>query len=169
MPNNQQDKHTLFLGKLVTNLQSLEFLLRGFLSTVYNLNSNGLIPGMPKNIYDLEVNTIVPENYLTNYYSLGQLIDKYNSYLNGRDTSLSINKQTLVDLRDALAHGRVSGTTPYPPHKILKFDSPKNGQVRVAFSQTMDEGWFRDQIRFVFGEVKKVYNACKLYAKRMII
>lgn len=169
MTNNQQDKHTLSLGKLVVNLQSLEFLLRGFLSTIYDLDSNGLIPGMPRDMYDLDVGTVVPENYLTNYYSLGQLIDKYNSYVNARDTSLSINKQILVDLRDALAHGRVSGPAPSPPLKIIKFDPPRGGQVRVTFSQTMDENWFKSQIPLVYAELKKVYNACKLYAKRMIV
>jgi hypothetical protein len=168
MKNNQQDKHALSLGKLVANLQSLEFLLRGFLSTIYDADSDGLIPDMPRDVYNLPVGSIVPENYITNYLSLGKLIDAYNEYVNERDTTLKIDRGTLVELRDALAHGRVSGTEPFPPLKILKFDQPRREQVRVAFSQTMDEDWFRSQILLVLAEVRKVYNSCKQYAPSMV-
>ena len=169
MVNQEQEYHDS-VGKLIANLQSLEFLLRAFLATIYDTDSNGLIPGMPKNMYDLQVGDMVPINYLTNYYHLGQIIDKYNEYLKPKDVSFLIDRDSIVGLRDALAHGRVSGVSPHPPLRIIKFDKPDKqniGQVKVVFSDTMDKEWFSSKIHFVYEAMMRVHNASTLFAPKM--
>jgi hypothetical protein len=165
----EEDKHTAFVGRLVVNLQSLEFLLRGFLSTIHEADSNGLIPGMPQEMYNLKIGDEVPVNYLTNYEPLGKIMDKYNNYIKPRDASLLLDRNSLVDLRDAIAHGRVSGAIPSSSIKIIKFRRPKDGRVKIMFLQTMDTDWFERQIKFVYDEAMKTYRACKLFAPSMIV
>ena len=166
---NDDEKHILSIGKLISNLQSLEFLLRGFLATIYDSDSDGLIPGMPKDMYDLQAGQTVPINHITNYESLRQIIDKYNDYVKEEDISLLLNRQQLVDLRDAMAHGRVSSAAPTPLLKILKFDRPDGGQARVMLSQTMDDAWFKSQISLVYESIMRIYHACELFAPIMIV
>ena len=101
---------------------------------------------------------IVPENAFTNYDTLGQLINKYNS--NSRISSVGFGiDETLVDIRDAIAHRRVSAATYSGTLKLLKFDKPKNGQVKVTFSASLTEKWFAEQIKRVYGAVLKVNEA----------
>ena len=112
------DKHALALGKLVGNFQSLEFALRAFL-----LNDEvalGKVVLHSPNLNDMNEGDVVRLNAFTDYDNLGQLIDRYNSHTKILSAGLTIDK-TLVRVRDAIAHGRVSGNTPTPPLKLLKF------------------------------------------------
>jgi len=165
---SDEEKHVRAVGALIVNLQSLEFLLRGFLSTVYDSDAKGLIPGMPPNLTTLHVGQSVPENYITNYDNLVQLIEKYNAFLTKKDISLLLDKQ-LVTLRDALAHGRVFQEQSRTKFQLLKFDRPANGQVQVVFSETMDDQWFKHNAGFIRAECNKVYDACRRFAPTMIV
>jgi hypothetical protein len=46
---------------------------------------------------------------------------KYNGLVESVSSDLCVDSQ-LVNLRDALAHGRVSSNVPQPPLRLLKFD-----------------------------------------------
>jgi len=154
---SEAEKHALNLGKLVGNFQSLEFALRAFL-TNDEIAQRGSLPQSATNMHDMNEGDIVPENALTNYDTLGQLIKKYNGHPKILSASLTID-ETLVDIRDAIAHGRVSAEMPSSSLKLLKFDKPKNGQVRVTFSVTMTKEWFGEQIKRVYNAVLRVSEA----------
>ncbi len=164
-----EEDHVRSVGALIANLQSLEFLLRGFLSTVYDSDANGLLPDMPKDWTGLRASQIVPVNHMTNYDNLGELIDKYNTYMENRNKALMLYRKAVVELRDALAHGRVFQEQSHTRFQLLKFDKPRDGKVFVTFSQTMDKQWFKYQAEFVIEECKKVLRACKLFAPSMIV
>ena len=83
----------------------------------------------------------VQETHLTNYDSLEQLIDKYNNVVNPAN-SLFLLDRTVVEIRDALAHGRVMSRTSNPPLRIFKFNRPNRGNVDVVYDQTMDQQWY---------------------------
>jgi hypothetical protein len=134
MELNEADKNALWLGKLLSNFQSLEFGLRAFLTNV-EIASGSSFP-LSENLYDMNEGDIVPENAFTNYDSLAQLIKKYNSHPKVVSDDLKIDS-TLVVVRDAIAHGRVSLETLSSPLRLLKFDEPKNNQVKVKFSIIM--------------------------------
>jgi hypothetical protein len=70
------------LGKIVSNLRSLECLLRMFLKEANGESSS-------TQYFNLKINDEVSEDSFTNYDTLGQLIKKYNDHsipaINGRN------------------------------------------------------------------------------------
>lgn len=156
MELNEADKHALRLGKLVANFHSLEFVLRAFL-----LNAEG--PSKSSVLQSTDLNALiegetVPENAFTNYDTLGDLMDKYNNNPKIVSAKLTINKD-LVRIRDAIAHGRVSGSTPSSTLNLLKFDKPEKGKVKVTFSILMTKEWFSEQVTRVYKAILRVNEA----------
>lgn len=150
------DEHARHLGGLVGNFQSLEFILRAFLQTLPNARPIGVPHGT--DLYSFPVGTDLPENELTSYDSLGQLIDKFNAEMKKR--GLTIIDKSLIDVRDALAHGRVSASSVTDTLRLLKFSKPVNGRVRVTFNEQLTEQWF-------VAQKKRVNEAIQSVAKVM--
>ena len=146
------DEHAYSLGKLLANFQSLEFILRAFLWNLPLAPSCGVPCGT--DIYSLPVGTELDECAFTNYDSLGKLIEKYN--LGAGDRRLPQIDPTLVDIRDALAHGRVSTDSLDQPPRLLKFSCPRNGRVRITFNEQLTQSWFKHQIHRVCEAIQSV-------------
>jgi len=145
-------EHVLYLGNLMMNFQLLEGVIRAFLHA---------FPGQQlfndeyaaKGIFAQPVGTYYPDNALTNYDSLGELIKKFNKYAD----QYAIQKVdiSLVEIRDAIAHGRVFAQEPGQPEspfglplRLVKFDRPFNGKTKMVFNEIMTDSWFeRQQIR----------------------
>lgn len=157
-PNENISSHVISLGKLMCNFQSLEFMLRGFLHRLPNAPALGLPSGT--DIYTKPVGTQLPVNDITSYESLGQLISRYN-----RETvKLACGKVidiTLVNLRDALAHGRTSMEASGDIIRLLKFDKPQHGKVRIAFNEEMNRSWFERNNKRVYDAMMEVHQAYK--------
>jgi len=147
------------MGKLVVHLQSLEFALRAFL---YNKETGPkpTNPDFAKKIYDFNAGDYVDENAFTNYDTLGELIGKYNKIVALTDSTLCVDKN-IVDIRDALAHGRISSESPsfMEPQKLVKYDKPQNGQVRVTHCITLKKEWFDENIKLVHENILHVSEA----------
>jgi len=158
IPNMKQEEHPINLGKLLVNFQSLEFALRAFLMNYEVASGHSFLQSI--NLHGMNEGDIVPENAFTNYDNLRQLIEKYNNHPRIISSGLTIDA-ALVDIRDAIAHGRVAGERPLPPFKLLKFDKPKNKRVKVTFSALMTKEWFSLKIADVQRAVFKVYEATK--------
>lgn len=106
-------------------------------------------------IYLSPVGTELPENDITSYDSLGQLFTKFNLEMLSRGhPQLDMG---LVDLRDALAHGRVSAAVQDDTLRLIKFDKPKNGKARVTFNELMTEQWFTSQKARIIVALKLVH------------
>ena len=146
------DEHAMQLGRLVANFQSLEFLLRAFLQDTPSARPVGVPHGT--DIYSYPVGTDLPESELTSYDSLGQLIGKYNKEIGKR--GLPPIDETLVEIRDALAHGRVSAADPENNLRLLKFSKPAGGRVSVAFNEELSSDWFSAQRKRVFEAMQAV-------------
>jgi len=151
---NIDDKHALLIGQILWNLQSLEFVIR---ASLFNLHSRTK-PG-PK-LYNMKVGDSVEENELTDYAQLNKLIKRYNNEVVKNDSKLVVD-ETLVALRDALAHGRVSSETKKNNYKVLKFSKPKSGNVEVVFSQEITETWLIEQKVRVCREIVNVLKVHK--------
>ena len=146
--------HAKYLGSLIGNFHSLEFILRAFLQKLPSARPYGLPEGT--DVYAFGVGRELPENEMTSYDSLGQLIDKYNNEMRKRkEKELD---QTLVEIRDALAHGRVSAEQPDRPLRLVKFSKPSQGRVKVTFNEIMSEEWFLAQRKRVYDALQSVYN-----------
>lgn len=149
------DDHAKLLGKLVGSFQSLEFMLRFFLQRLPTARPIGIPDGI--DIYSFPVGKDLPESELTSYDSLGELIRKYNKEVI-KHHLVEIDLE-LVEIRDALAHGRISANGTNETLRLLKFSRPKEGRVTVLFNVEMTETWFVDQKQRVNSAMELVKNA----------
>jgi hypothetical protein len=152
------------LGALKVNLLSLEFALRMFLYNDEVVNAmRGTAPPVFApfaNPERLRIGDCVPLNAFTNYDTLGQLIAKYNQRVAQSASELSVDP-ALVELRDALAHGRASAPVADGPIHLLKFSRPQPARscVEVTCSMSLDSAWLDAQPKRVLGAVKKAVEA----------
>ena len=130
------------VGAIVTHLQSLEFVLRRILYECAGLDR----PGVHDDLTRLKKGDRVALDPITNYDTLGEVIDKVNALLASRGLPERIDK-SLVALRDAIAHGRALADHP-GPFTLIKFSKPpkpSHGKVTVEFTQVMTVEWLREQ------------------------
>jgi hypothetical protein len=83
------------------------------------------------------------------------LITKVNERLNALGIHECVDA-SLVDLRDALAHGRVSALDPNGPLKLMKFSRARQGKVQVTTVIELTPQWLTEQTKRTFAEVQKV-------------
>lgn len=146
------ETHVRQLGKIIGNLQSLEVALRAAIMQLDETVTSSLKIGA------LKVGDKVPEDPFTNYDSLGPTISKFNALV---PNSSRIDRNPLVTLRDALAHGKPLSDKKEFPLTLIKFSKPdKAGQVTVEGIYLMTVEWFQEQIDLVQFALKKVGPYC---------
>ena len=148
------DQLPLAIGKIITNLQSLEFVLRLFLYESVGPQTPSL------RLDQLSVGNTVPVNPLTSYDSLGDLVLKVNQRLQALGLPDHIDA-SLVDLRDSIAHGRLAALQPTGPFKLLKFSRPKAGTVQVTAAVDLTPAWAAQQVKRTFEELNKVVRLAR--------
>lgn len=146
------------LAGLISNLHSLEFMLR---VKLFNVGSK---PHNPESVAidfgTLNVGNVVHENALTDFDSLGRLIDRYNREIANSNPHRLIDK-SVVTLRDTVAHGRVafSGNSAVGADRFLvKFSKPEAGECTVVYSQPMSNEWLAEQRLFVSAQFEKLMS-----------
>lgn len=142
---NTAEWHACNVGMLIGNLQSLEFCTRAAVARMSRVRWGGLNAMQPCQL--------VPEDPMTNYDQLGTVLQKFNGLASAK---FQLDVEKIVDLRDQLAHGRVSAITPDFPLTLLKFGIPAKGMVRVLARIEMTEAWFAQQRRFVYDSIQAV-------------
>src|SRR5258708_31368257 len=135
-------EHATLMGKLLLSFQCLEAALRAFVYEQRDPPHEPLAPGT-----DLDTMTfgdVVPENAITRWDSLTHLIKRYNRAIS--DGQLAVDP-SLVDLRDALAHGRMAASLSDRNFRLIKFTPPYAGRVEVGSRQDVSKDWTEKQIR----------------------
>jgi hypothetical protein len=155
MDEQTGEEYARDLGSLLMNFQALEYLLRAYLYEHEGTAFDELPAGV--DWYSVKPGDELPLNALTSFESLGQLIDRYNGMVAGRVPQDAVDR-SVVELRDALAHGRVSGAPGSARPVLLKFDRPTNGRVRVTVSQPLTEEWLIEQRVRIHDEAEKVFR-----------
>lgn len=147
------DEHATSIGQIVTNLQSLELVLRLFLGETHQEKIE--FPD-PKAVS-------VPLTHLTNYDTLGRLIRKFNKALNEDERKQFSVDEAVVNVRDAIAHGRIVGAYPNPPYMIYKFGSPDPHSrfVPVERREFMDDAWIDRNRQLVADQLQRVVGAAR--------
>ena len=120
------------------NLQSLEFILRAYLYNIVSKRMNKI------DFYSLQIGLEIEEDEFTNYDSLGKLINKFNEQMKN-EKSKEIDK-SIVEVRDALAHGRIASLDSSSRPHLIKYSRPNNGKVRVEFNEQLTKEWFKKYI-----------------------
>jgi hypothetical protein len=141
------DEHCLRVGKIIVNLQSLEFILRRFLSEEAGENAQLPQPG----------DATVSKTWLTNYKSLGEVVNAYNAKIRMNEAPKFAVHDTVVTVRDALAHGRALSQTHSPPVTLFKFGkSTTKGIVTVKSVEELTAKWLSAKIKLTRGQIIKV-------------
>jgi hypothetical protein len=154
------DKHSLAFGNLMGNILSLEFLLRVFLLKTTD-NSDDSFPEWDR-FNELKEGDLITLNAFTKDRYFSEVVSRYNSDSRIKKRGLHIN-DSLVDLRNALAHGLISGLNPSPPLRLLHIDfNKKQGVKFIKFSALMTTDWFNKQIVQVRLAMENVEKAIEL-------
>ena len=158
MPSDDYDFHNMDpffrdLGDLQAKFLSLEYHLRTFL-----FHHSGL-PFM-QDFDSIVAGDFIEENPFTNWDTLGALIDKYNQAVLRKNASLVIDRG-VVDIRDALAHGRFYRRSVKSQPRLLKFSRPDKatGKVRAETVVTLEPATLTKWNAYLFMLVRKVQDA----------
>jgi hypothetical protein len=158
---NLLELHAFNLGKIVVNLQSLEIMLRLFLCEAKGEDISIPAPGAKD----------APETHLTNYFTLGDLIQSYNNLLSTLETPAFALDFKVVRLRDAIAHGRTLDQAPpdvIGPVRLFKFHPPRKGKARLSFDELLSDEWFRENTVLVLTQMRKVSECAQQRRYRSI-
>lgn len=142
MPSSYDEIFPNCLGRLMSNLIQLEFAIRVALHCQEpdgeRLSTEVLRFARPGDE--------LPENFLTDWRSLGGLIEEYNERETHRGAKLISDE--IVDLRDALAHGRMSASTLTSEYRLIRFAKPdsKRRIVKIESVAVLTLEWFEQQI-----------------------
>ncbi len=147
--------HPSLLGRLQGNLQVLELLLRIFL-----LRHEG--SGYSSQYFQAELGDTLPEDAFTGNDSLAGLVARFNQAAEATEGMTPIDP-AVVELRDALAHGRIAYLEDGVPARLLRFSKPSDGSVTVTFSAVMNRDWFFSQIGLVAHQHDKVIEAARMF------
>ncbi len=91
---------------------------------------------------------------MTCYDPLKVLIARYNKLA---ASEYKVDEK-IVELRDAIAHGRVAATGSSNYFRLMKTERATKGVLTVSYSVEMTEDWLKEQIRRTRAESKKVTN-----------
>jgi hypothetical protein len=134
------------------NLQALESHLRYFLARLHKQDI-----AFPK-VGD----TSVTENYMTNFMSLGDLVDEYNASLSGEEASKFAVDRNAVKVRDAIAHGRLVTDVESFPARLWKFGRAESGHVPIESGELLTDEWLRKTRIMIDAQRGKVSDCLKM-------
>lgn len=151
------DEHSRSIGALICNLQSIEFQIR----TVLAWDNYPKASGMPTGhkLADLTVGDEYATGTFTNYDSLGQLLSAFNTIAERR--ALKRLPDSLLELRNALAHGRFLADPGDSYFRLIKFSPVKNGRVKVTYNEVLDPDWYSRQRRMLSDVLWILEDACQ--------
>lgn len=116
-------EYTFSLGKLWTNFNSLELLIRFYIAKKTQQSDLGL---------DGNLGEEIDKNPVTDYCSFRELTKKFNELSCQR-----LDFEPIAKLRDALAHGRVF-TNDQSPLTVIKYSRPKENKVTVEYREVLN-------------------------------
>ncbi len=148
-----KNEYIVLLGKLKSNLISLETILRFCILKKEGDEKNFISP------FKTEIGDIIKIDAFTNYDDLGKLIDKYNDYQLENE---KIDKDKIVSIRDLFAHGRAFSSTEESPLVIVKYSKPNNGFVKMTHKEVLGVKWFNDAIMTIHDLAEKIAKKNKL-------
>jgi|SRR5215831_1876581 len=146
--------HFYGVGQIIGNFHSLEVAIRLFLERI----DLGNTPAPRLDIFALKAGDCLPKTALTDYDSLGQLINRYNTHIPAIDPDLAVDR-SVVELRDTLAHGRMLALEARRPLRLFRFGPPDDGTVEVRLPGDVTDEWIAVQRGRTSDQLRKVLSA----------
>ena len=154
-----REEHIDGLGRVEGNLQSLELCLRAFV-----VEANGETWELPQ-----AGATSVPENHMTNWDTLETLIRKYDSKLTSPQSQLYSVDPRIVQVRDALAHGRLCAMAPEFPLTLWRFGKPRRGMVPIEQVVKLSTQWLDVQRTLILDQMARVYQCAEARGYKSVV
>lgn len=102
----------------------------------------------------VKVGESIEVNSFTNSDDLMQTLEKFNKRV---PVNCRLDIKPIVNLRDAMAHGRMFGYDSMRNLRLLKFSrKAKDGKVSVELVQDMTNEWFNQSIQLLDSALEKV-------------
>jgi len=140
------------VGAIVMNLQAIETAIRFFF-----YKKNGETSSFPK-----PGGKETPSSSLTAYRELGKWVRKFNSSLTKEEVPKYGITNNIVEIRDAIAHGRlVAPQPPGLPYTLWKFGQAVNGISPVRFCEILTAEWLAATVKLLDSEIIKVLECHK--------
>jgi hypothetical protein len=154
--------HALNLGKIVGNLLSLEMGARLAIVKHDEWAAKQVQSQLPQ----VKAGDLVELNAFTNLDDLENTLKKFNKRA---PSNCHLDVDPIVNLRDALAHGRTFGFGAVKHLRLLKFGGKaKDGKVLVELAQDMDETWFQTNIKMLNAALEKIQIALDYEKKEFV-
>lgn len=142
--------HSSNLGKLVHNFQTLETWLRFVLLKLEPTQH----AAARLDFENMAVGTELSSNDVTDYADLATLCKRFNRHMSAKNAP-ELNL-AIVNIRDAIAHGRIIGTKSGLPLRLVKFSRPASGRVKLVVNEVMDQNWFSLQLLRTHRAIERV-------------
>lgn len=142
---------SLGVGRMKINLISLEYLLRDYHAKKKE--------EPPFSILSINKNDLIKADSYSNYDTLRDLIRIYNADKKNAD---KIEGKLIIEIRDALAHGRLLAFSMGKPIQLqlFKFGEPnKDNLVKLIFKEELTVEWLRTKNEFLHSQMLKILNA----------
>ena len=153
MPELTADDYNRKIGAIIMNLQALETVIRFFF-----FRKNGEQHPFPKPGGE----RYVPSTSLTKYCQLRKWVRKFNSGLKQEELTKYSISEDIVEIRDAIAHGRLLAPDPPSlPYTLWKFGEAVDGQVEVKMSKVLTAEWLDNTSKLIAAEKEKVVHCFK--------
>ena len=139
------NEHARNIGGLLSNLQTIEFQIRAHLAWARLPEATGMPQG--HKLADFHIGNEYVAGAFTSYDALPALVGKFNEIaVKGGHKLLDLG---IIELRDALAHGRCAADPGDNHFRLIKFSKAKAGRVTVVYNAIMDSAWYDRQRRML--------------------
>jgi hypothetical protein len=130
------------LGRLLSNIIQLEFAVRVGLHFQEREDTRM----STEVLHTIREGDLLPENYLTNWMQLSELVDDYNARESARGGATI--DEGIVELRHALAHGRLTASTLTSEMSLFRFSQPDRRTKRVMVERIdrLTPQWLDEQV-----------------------
>jgi hypothetical protein len=144
------------LGAFWVSFNALEMMLRVYLARKSGVGTGSLIAYI-----NSDTGEVLPECPITDWKTFKMLCAEYNS-----DKSLAdkIDFTEVTALRDAMAHGRVTGDS-MGNMIVVKYSKPIGKNVTVEFKRALAPAYFDGMVEFMGKATQKVSSFIAPYMK----
>src|SRR5436190_21779555 len=162
-------KHPLLLGKLSGNLLTIEISAR----ICIELRMGKTMEDIQNRLFGFQEGQMVDITPLSDPEGMTWTLDEYNKCVEQKEPELMVARKEIVDLRDALAHGKAFGVAVngvLHHHRLIKLGrraDKKATQVPVTLRVEMTEQWFNEKAEFLTAEMGKIQKAMEWDQKHL--
>jgi len=151
--HNNVSSYIYKLGHFWQSFNNMELFLRLYLHQKSGGDKKDFL-----NYSQAVIGPVLEENPITDYRSFGQLCNALNDL---QEENNKLNFSEFIELRDAMAHGRVSGDGLGNMH-VIKYARARNGKVTVEYKKQLTQTDFEriiDKMAWLSMEISRRMGA----------